>query len=289
MVDLKPLQVPEECANCKKPGTKERPLKQCAKCKSTSYCTRECLKLGWKTHKKQCAKQAQDRATRIAEAEARLSSNSASIAAVSMASASADSTAHLASVNTPIPPPTDLEPFDHYANEGPALAVRVPTPFLKLKERRWIHDRPKEDVFKLLIDAYRLRLDDDVKFLHTVHKDTIYTNTDNDGLVSLDRFLQLAESADLMPPWWSAGEITACLTRGCPLTWSNTSSKITLKDVNKYYGDPLMGLQLRIFGEQVVERELIGDHLLKMMEVQVILERASDFMNFLPGNKDVPD
>lgn len=33
------------------------PLKQCAKCNATPYCSRDCQKADWKTHKKICGKQ----------------------------------------------------------------------------------------------------------------------------------------------------------------------------------------------------------------------------------------
>ncbi|KAL3419753.1 hypothetical protein PVAG01_08251 [Phlyctema vagabunda] len=43
------------CATClKKESTLSEPLQRCAKCKTTRYCSRECQKEDWKTHKRTC-------------------------------------------------------------------------------------------------------------------------------------------------------------------------------------------------------------------------------------------
>ncbi|TVY83493.1 hypothetical protein LSUE1_G004861 [Lachnellula suecica] len=48
------------CNTCKKPATSfPNPLKKCAKCQVTKYCSRECQKDDWKAHKKICSAQSQ--------------------------------------------------------------------------------------------------------------------------------------------------------------------------------------------------------------------------------------
>ncbi|KAK4662287.1 uncharacterized protein QC763_700960 [Podospora pseudopauciseta] len=49
------------CTTCSKPAF-EFPLKRCAKCTLTEYCSRECQKQDWKAHKKICGKPGQPRA-----------------------------------------------------------------------------------------------------------------------------------------------------------------------------------------------------------------------------------
>lgn len=142
-----------------------------------------------------------------------------------------------------------------------------------------MYGRFREDVYKLMINAYRLRLDDDSKFLNVLDEDTIFTTTNIQGLTVLDRFIQMAELEGLMPGWWNSNEMTVCIATGSSEGWSSTKRKITITDVNEHYGDPLMGLQLRIFGEQVIGKELIHDHLVKILEIQVILEQCSEFLS----------
>ncbi|KAK4171415.1 hypothetical protein QBC36DRAFT_339990 [Triangularia setosa] len=43
------------CTTCNKSAS-EVPLKRCAKCQITEYCSRDCQKQDWKTHKKTCGK-----------------------------------------------------------------------------------------------------------------------------------------------------------------------------------------------------------------------------------------
>ncbi|KAF1949232.1 hypothetical protein CC80DRAFT_279229 [Byssothecium circinans] len=51
-----PESPPTICAQCQASPSS---LKQCNKCKSISYCSKECQKAHYKMHKKECAKLAQ--------------------------------------------------------------------------------------------------------------------------------------------------------------------------------------------------------------------------------------
>lgn len=51
--------LPEACAQCEK-TPESAPLKQCLKCHSVSYCSKDCQKAHFKSHKKVCASLAQE-------------------------------------------------------------------------------------------------------------------------------------------------------------------------------------------------------------------------------------
>ncbi len=57
-VRVRPHKMQGSCTTCKKASSE---LKRCAKCSTTLYCSRDCQKADWKTHKKVCGKQAQER------------------------------------------------------------------------------------------------------------------------------------------------------------------------------------------------------------------------------------
>jgi mitochondrial splicing suppressor protein 51 len=111
-----------KCAHCDQTtGSGGQPLKRCAKCQTTRYCSRECQKSDFKQHKKQCAGLANIRATTSGNPKP-----------------SVDSSTAIKNLDTPIA-----------------------KPFTALMERKWLHDRCEKDVFKLLIDAHRLRMNDE--------------------------------------------------------------------------------------------------------------------------------
>lgn len=55
------------------------------------------------------------------------------------------------------------------------------------------HECPEEDTYKLLIDSYRLRMDDDLKFEGKRNAGSVYVSPSN-GVEAFRRCLQLAES-----------------------------------------------------------------------------------------------
>jgi splicing suppressor protein 51 len=55
------------------------------------------------------------------------------------------------------------------------LEQHVPNPFTRLCDCKYLHDRPKKDVFKLLIDAFRIRQQDDQALENITTPNKIYT------------------------------------------------------------------------------------------------------------------
>lgn len=133
----------------------------------------------------------------------------------------------------------------------------------------------------MLIDAFRLRLDDDFKFLNLRHADTIYDKPTCNGTPNLDLFLRMAELCYLLPTWWNERELISCLERANLPTWSDISTKVTANDVKSYYGDPSIALQLRFFAEQTFEKDRIGINFLILLNAEAMMERASELINYV--------
>ncbi|KAI0115536.1 hypothetical protein GGR51DRAFT_555971 [Nemania sp. FL0031] len=96
------------CNTCKKASAD---LKRCAKCSTTLYCSRDCQKVDWKTHKKICGKQAHERPGSGAGSGAGSSSS------------------------TLLSPPKGLE-------------MPITRPFTRLDNNTYLHGRPEEDVYR---------------------------------------------------------------------------------------------------------------------------------------------
>ena len=132
------------------------------------------------------------------------------------------------------------------------LSSHFGKPFHALHDRKFLHFRPEADVYKLLIDCYRLRLDDDYKFLGEVPEDSIYGGAQK-GYSGFVGFLTKAdEQPNLLPVWWSADKWKACLRfgqRGGFHNWSDLNTAIEKSDVMEEYGDSLMPMKWRMLGQ----------------------------------------
>lgn len=211
---------PHKCAKCNKTADEAglATLNRCAKCKTTAYCCRDCQKADWKTHKKICAQQANQQAN---SAEAFVEAN----------------TMH--SSNYSAPRLKDLE-------------QHVPNPFTRLDQGKFLHDRPKKDVYKLLIDSFRMRQQDDMKLENKTHPNTIYTGAAS-SIEPFQKYLAQAKTRPgLLPPWWTPETKSECEAFGESGAWQDLRKKVTKEDMIKHYGDDKAPMQVRMLAEAII-------------------------------------
>ncbi|KAI8602168.1 putative MYND domain protein [Dissophora ornata] len=236
-----------QCANCAKASTESgNPLKRCAKCKTVNYCSRECQLAHWKIHKKVCASNAQQQQKQVPGPTSSSSSSSSS---------------------------------SSRARKAPkGLSVAIDKPFHQLHAKKWLHGRSEQDVFKLLIDTYRLRLDDDYKYGGDADTNSIYGGAP-DGREGFLKFLVLAENQRaLLPSWWSKEKANECVTLGMEKEgWSSLANPAEKADLVEHYGDPLMPMQLRMFGEQVYGTGPGGMSGAAMLQAQMMGESGRSY------------
>ena len=211
---------PHKCAKCNKTADEAglATLNRCAKCKTTAYCCLDCQKADWKTHKKICAQQANQQAN---SAEAFVEAN----------------TMH--SSNYSAPRLKDLE-------------QHVPNPFTRLDQGKFLHDRPKKDVYKLLIDSFRMRQQDDMKLENKTHPNTIYTGAAS-SIEPFQKYLAQAKTRPgLLPPWWTPETKSECEAFGESGAWQDLRKKVTKEDMIKHYGDDKAPMQVRMLAEAII-------------------------------------
>lgn len=68
-----------------------------------------------------------------------------------------------------------------------------------------LYSRPENDLYKLLIDTYRFRKQDNVTLEGDRGKLSIYAREAN-GWIGFDVFMRLASTDGLLPSWWSKGQ-----------------------------------------------------------------------------------
>ncbi|KAL2150910.1 hypothetical protein VTH82DRAFT_6008 [Thermothelomyces myriococcoides] len=159
---------------------------------------------------------------------------------------------------------------------SPAKGVDQPIdiPFTCLEKGTWLHNRPEKDVYRLLIDAYRLRADD----IHNIEgrKVDLYAGKP-DGLHGFRLFIQLAgERPGLLPPWWNDEKQRECEAFGMDETnFQNLRRKVDKGGIIKHYGDQLFPMQLRMFAEAVYGRGVGGQDGAPVRQMFVDMEQGN--------------
>ncbi|KAL2839186.1 hypothetical protein BJY01DRAFT_250604 [Aspergillus pseudoustus] len=145
---------------------------------------------------------------------------------------------------------------EHMNNPPRHLSKLVKKPYHKLRDRAWLHDRPRQDVYRMLIDAYRLRMDDEWRSSGQADPKSIYCEGVDSGHDGFHTFIMQADIADvangsakLMPHDWNVTDVIECVTQYSMKkeAWSSLSQKINEDYVYEHYRSYSLGQQLRIF------------------------------------------
>jgi splicing suppressor protein 51 len=146
-------------------------------------------------------------------------------------------------------------------------------PFTHLYNKTWLHNRSEQDVFRLLIDCFRLKLEDDYKFEGDVPVDSLYSGEYGDSRIPFKQFLKEAEKRKgLLPSWWNQDKQDECIAFGLTDSWANLASVVEKSDLINRYGDSMMPMQLRMLSEQITGRGPMGQSGLDMMKMQMSRE-----------------
>jgi mitochondrial splicing suppressor protein 51 len=249
---------PSTCSHCSKTAEElGHELKRCAKCKNARYCSHECQKAEWKTHKKVCGKNVDLNGKNTAI-------NTQSDSEVRTPRSTNSNTPSNSSSRSASPSTKNLKG----GNENG---------FHRLETRTWLHDRPETDVYKLLIDTYRLRQEDDCKFTGVNFADSIYSGEVSFPASHFRKFLKKAKTRpDLLPSWWNAEKENECIEfgRGKEDTWANLAAIVEKADIIEHYGNPLMPMQLRMLGEQIYGAGPMGHNGKGMRQLMMAVERG---------------
>ncbi|KAL2826090.1 hypothetical protein BDW59DRAFT_161214 [Aspergillus cavernicola] len=180
---------------------------------------------------------------------------------------------------TEVSPKSNLE----HCNGPPAP---IENPFHGLSDGTWLHDRPNEEVYKLLIDTYRLRMNDRYRLEGSADSDCIHGGAPNSH-VGFRRFLdKVEEKGGLLPSWWSGEKVAECQRTGVTMGWSSLAVTIGEGEIVAHYRDSNMPMQMRTFGEQIYGRALGGESADTKM-LMLGLEDAGEMIMPLLGFKVV--
>lgn len=117
-------------------------------------------------------------------------------------------------------------------------------------------------MYRLLIDAYRLRVTDDC-------------SGDPDRLGGFQGFLDLVASRKLLPPWWAQEKGAACKTLAMDSSqWQHLQHTVEKSDIIEHYGDPQFPMQLRMFAEAAIGRGVGGADGTQMRALMAAMEQG---------------
>ncbi|KAK5988809.1 hypothetical protein PT974_10303 [Cladobotryum mycophilum] len=134
----------------------------------------------------------------------------------------------------------------------------IAKPFTRLDSNTWLHDRSEKDVYRLLIDAHRMRVADMYNFEGEKDELGVYGNG-SDVLAGFRRFLEATASRPgLLPPWWNASKQKECEDLGMDASqWCDLGRTVEKHDITEHYGDSDFPMQLRIWDSHAAPSSVI--------------------------------
>lgn len=129
----------------------------------------------------------------------------------------------------------------------------ISDPFTRLDNGTYLHNRPEKDVYRLLLETYRLRIEDMYNLEGEVDNDSIYAGL-QDSLQGFRRFMRKMTKSNkaLLPSWWTLEKQQECEVFGMDEDqWQNLRRGVEKKDIIEHYGDPQFPMQLRMLGESI--------------------------------------
>ncbi|KAL5119787.1 hypothetical protein ACEQ8H_002393 [Pleosporales sp. CAS-2024a] len=164
------------------------------------------------------------------------------------------------------------------------LEAHIPNPFTKLDQGKYLYDRPEKDVYKLLIDSFRIRQEDDLTFEHKTTPGSIYAG-ESSSIAPFRVYLDKAATRKLLPPWWDAEKRNECEAFGEGGAWNNLRKSVTKHDIVNHYGDPRAPMQLRMLAEAVYGVGSMGQNGSRMRKQMALMESggpgSDDFVSML--------
>lgn len=235
----------QKCAQCSKAAANLNggSFSRCAKCRETLYCNRDCQKTHWKTHKKVCASQANANISSSTSAEARTYVEANAI--------------HSSTYSAP-----RLHDLD----------VHVPNPFTRLDQGTYLHGRSETDVYKLLIDSFRMRQADDLNLENKKTPESIYTGAASSIVPFRAYPTKEGTRRDLLPPWWNAEKLKECESFGENGAWSNLRLPVSKQQMIDHYRDERAPMQVRMLAEAVYGAGSMGQSGAAMRMAMVAME-----------------
>jgi mitochondrial splicing suppressor protein 51 len=123
---------------------------------------------------------------------------------------------------------------------------------LGMDTKTMLHGKPESEVFKLLIDSYRMRCQDESAFSLTTPKNSLYDG--GDPAVGFREFLDKAKAHGMvLPSWWNDEKRDVCCAKGNEKTgWARLDKTVSKAGIQGHYQDNMAPMKLRLLAEEII-------------------------------------
>ncbi|KAH7271778.1 hypothetical protein B0J15DRAFT_576966 [Fusarium solani] len=135
----------------------------------------------------------------------------------------------------------------------------ISSPFTRLQNGTFLHNRSERDVYRILIDSFRFRMEEQCQHDGQAVEGTIYDDLD-DSLPAFKQYLETAASRrNLLPPWWTPQKQRECEAFGMTGTdFQDLHMALEQFSATWHYADSRFPSQLRMLAEAVYETGVGG-------------------------------
>ncbi|RMJ09814.1 hypothetical protein BHE90_011619 [Fusarium euwallaceae] len=147
----------------------------------------------------------------------------------------------------------------HGPSPPSGLDQAIAYPFTVLENGTYLHDRPEKDVYRILIDSYRFRMEEYCGSGGQIPENTVYNGQDS-SLPHFREYLQLAATRPgLLPSWWSPKKQRECEDFGMfESEFQDLHKALEEHGATWHYRDSRFPPQLRMLAEAVYETGING-------------------------------
>ncbi|KAF2638400.1 hypothetical protein P280DRAFT_405308 [Massarina eburnea CBS 473.64] len=132
------------------------------------------------------------------------------------------------------------------------VETQIPNPFTRLDNDTYLHDRPQGDVFKLLIDSFRIHQADAFNVGGEASPNSVYSGASSSITGFRDFLAHASRRGGMLPSWWDANKTKECEEFGeNGDNFSNLKARVDKNAIIKHYTDPRMPMQLRMLAEEI--------------------------------------
>lgn len=124
--------------------------------------------------------------------------------------------------------------------------------FLGLDSKTMLHGKSEAEVYKTLLDSYRMRCQDESAYSLSMPKDSLYDG--GDPKVGFKQFLDKAKShGTVLPQWWSDEKAVECVAKGDQREgWATLHKTVSKGSIQDHYGDNMAPMKLRLLAEEII-------------------------------------